>query len=167
MNEEQIGYLSSLRRGYAAAYAEGVNRPKCVKLPQIRSFYDKQRTEALSEVRARVQDIVAGYDKKTEYHAGCSYCEARCSCYGKMKAYMDEHVAVDKALEKWSARDYVPSVLHAFMKSQLMRGFGSENMFSDICCIGYILRQERGLNDEQCQQMLASYLRYIYTLRRI
>lgn len=83
MNEEQIGYLSSLRRGYAAVYAEGDNRPKCVKLPQIRSFYNKQRTEVLTEVRARVQDIAAGYDKKTEYHAGCSYCEARCSYYGK------------------------------------------------------------------------------------
>lgn len=59
MNEEQIGDLSSLRRGYAAVYAEGDNRPKCVKLPQVRSVYDKRRTEVLTEVRAQVQDIAA------------------------------------------------------------------------------------------------------------
>ena len=51
MSPEQIEYFSSLRRAYAAIYAEGDNRPKCVKLPLIQSYYEKSRDEVITEGR--------------------------------------------------------------------------------------------------------------------
>ena len=43
MSERQMEYLSSLRRGYAAVYAEGDNKPKCVKLPLIQNYYVRKK----------------------------------------------------------------------------------------------------------------------------
>ena len=58
MTERQIEYLSSLRRGYAAVYAEGDNRPKCVKMPYVENYYHYDRQEVIKEVRKKVYDIV-------------------------------------------------------------------------------------------------------------
>ena len=161
MNEDQIEYLSSLRRGYAAVYSEGDNKPKCVKLPLVQAFYEKERAEVLREVQQKVQNIARGYDEVIRHHEGCSYCEERCRHYERVKEYIDQKVAVSKVLEKWEARGYVPSALDAFLRSALMQGLQKGNEFTDRCCIGYVLQQKKDLNDGQCQKILANYLRYI------
>lgn len=104
MSSEQIEYLSSLRRGYAAIYAEGDNRPKCVKLPLIQSYYEKGRDEVITEVKKKVYDIASGYDELVSHHVGCSYCENRCKYYKDVCAYIDVNVAIDKVLEKWTVK---------------------------------------------------------------
>ena len=40
MSNEQIQYLSSLKRGEAAVYAEGDMRPKLLKMPYVKEDYD-------------------------------------------------------------------------------------------------------------------------------
>ncbi|MFR0986180.1 MAG: hypothetical protein ACLSFZ_06330 [Frisingicoccus sp.] len=45
MSDDQMEYLSSLRRGYAAVYAEGDSRPKCVKF-LMEPFYDYERKKS-------------------------------------------------------------------------------------------------------------------------
>lgn len=166
MNPEQIEYLSSLRRGYAAVYAEGDNKPKCVKLPLVQSFYEKNRQEVIREVQRRVQDIASGYDVVTEHHMGCTFCEHRCRYYERVKTYIDSRVDTEKVLEKWAARSYHPAVLNMFLNAGLMQGLNRENDFVSRCCIGYILQNKRDLNDGQRQKILADYLRYIHTMRR-
>ena len=161
MNAEQIEYLSSLRRGYAAVYAEGDNKPKCVKLPLITSYYEKERQEIIYEIQKKVQDIASGYDEIIQHHSACSYCERRCKYYETVKKYIDLRIAVDKVLEKWEMRKYVPSAIVAFLKSNLMKEIYTENDFINRCCIGYILQQKKDLNDGQRQKILADYLRYI------
>lgn len=164
MNPEQIEYLSSLRRGYAAVYAEGDNKPKCVKLPLIKSFYEKERGEVIDEVRRKVHNIASGYDELIQHHSACSYCEKRCEYFDSVRKYIDSKIAVSKVLEKWEQRRYAPVALVSYLDSGLMQGFVRENDFVNRCCIGYILQQKSDLNDGQRQSILADYLRYINQL---
>lgn len=164
MDQEQIEYLSSLRRGYAAVYAEGDSKPKCVKLPLIQSFYEKNREEVILEARKKVQDIAEGYDKIISHHAGCAYCEHRCKYYDKTKEYIDSNVAVEKVLEKWKASCYRPASLDAFLNSKLMDGIEKDNVFRRICILGLLLNQSNELNDGQCQKRIAGYLMHYYQL---
>lgn len=161
MSDEQIDYLSSLRRGYAAVYAEGDSKPKCVKLPLVESFYDKNRSEVISEVRKKVYSIAEDYDKITEHHAGCLFCEHKCRYYDKVKAYIDSKLNIGKTLEKLSAVNYRVRTLKALLNSDVMKGLDTDNMFEAICCIGYILDNNHDLNDGQRQKIIADYLRYI------
>ena len=161
MNADQIEYLSSLRRGYAAVYAEGDNRPKCVKLPLVKSYYEKNRYEVISEVKKKVYDIASGYDEIFKHHTGCAYCEHRCKYFDKVSSYIDEKVATDKVLEKWAAKKYSPRSFLAFLNSDLIKNANLKNDFERRCALGYILAQKTDLNDGQRQKFLAEYLRYI------
>ena len=164
MDPEQIEYLSSLRRGYAAVYAEGDNKPKCVKLPLIQSYYEKNRDEVIAEARKKVQDIAEGYDKVISHHAGCAYCEHRCKYYEKTKEYIDSKVAVEKVLEKWKSSGYRAISLHAFLNSKLMEGLEKDNIYKRICILGQILDRSNELNDGQCQKRIADYLMHYYQM---
>lgn len=161
MNPEQIEYLSSLRRGYAAVYAEGDNRPKCVKLPLVKSFYEKNRSEVIQEVKKKVYDIASGYDETVCYHAGCSYCEHRCKYYEKISSYIDVHINTKKVLEKWSVMKFAPKSFVSFLNCDLMKNLNMRSEFEKLCVLGYILAQKSDLNDGQRQKYLADYLRYI------
>ncbi len=161
MNAAQIEYLSSLRRGYAAIYAEGDNRPKCVKLPLVKSYYEKNRQEVISEVKKKVYDIASGYDEIINHHAGCAYCEHRCKYFDSVSSYIDEKVATDKVLEKWKIKKYEPKSFVAFLNSELIKKAGFQNDFESRCALGYILSKNSDLNDGQRQKHLADYLRYI------
>lgn len=160
MDEDQIEYLSSLRRGYAAVYAEGDNKPKCVKLPLVESFYTKERGEVIAEVRRKVSDIAEGYDQIIKNHAGCAYCEHRCSYHEQIKAYIEANVAVDRVCEKWKASGYKPTSLNAFLKSKIMSGLPCESIFEKICVLGFMLQKCKELNDGQRQKYIAGYLKY-------
>lgn len=164
MSPEQIEYLSSLRRGYAAVYAEGDNRPKCVKFSLVKSYYEKSRSEVITEVRKKVYDIASGYDEKVFHHAGCSYCEHRCKYYERISSYVDSYVATDKVLEKWQVKKYAPKSFAAFIKSGLAQKAGIQSIFEQLCILGYILAQKDDLNDGQRQKCLSDYLKYIKTL---
>lgn len=158
MSAEQIGYLSSLRRGYAAVYAEGDNRPKCVKLPLVLPYYDKNREEVIFEARKKVHDIANGYDQIISHHAGCSYCEHRCSHYKTIAAYIDEHLSVDKVLEKLSAMNYSPQVLSSLLSSCDSRGLDLGSISGRVCALGYILSKRKDLNDGRRKKIIAGYL---------
>ena len=162
MSPTQIEYLSSLRRGYAAVYAEGDNRPKCVKLPLVRSYYEKSRQEVISEVRKRVYDIASGYDEIVSHHAGCAYCEHRCRYFEEVSTFIDEKVAAEKVLEKWALRAYAPRSLAAFLNSDLMKQLPLRNDFARRCVLGYLLAKRNDLNNGQRQKILADYLEYIH-----
>ncbi len=162
MTEEQIEYLSSLRRGYAAVYAEGDNRPKCVKMPLVSSYYAKTRQEVIREVREKVQLIARDYDKVINHHAGCSYCEHRCQYFDKVSAFLKESVNEPLVLQKWKEKGYRPASLCAFLHSDLVGRMKPENDFEKRCILGALLQKQRDLNDGQRQQILADYLGYIH-----
>ena len=79
MNEEQIDYISTLKRGYAAVYAEGDARPKLVKMPlvdEIRGEARKYRDQVISEMRETVKREVLNWELTKE--GDCSYCKGPC-----------------------------------------------------------------------------------------
>lgn len=160
MSPEQIDYLSSLRRGYAAVYAEGDNRPKCVKLPLVKSYYEKNRSEVITEVKKKVYDIASGYDEIIYNHAGCSYCEHRCKYYKKNSEYINDNVATNKVLEKWAIKNFSPKSFDTFLNSELMKKADIHGDFERLCVLGYILAQKEDLSDGQRQKYLSNYLRY-------
>lgn len=162
MSQQQIGYLSSLRRGYAAVYAEGDSRPKCVKMPLVQPFYDKNRDEVIQEARQQVYDLAEDYDKKTSHHCGCAFCEEQCAYYQRVKEYIDSRIDADKVLKKWQAVGYRPPSLKAFLVSGIMEGLKGGSLAADLCCVGYILQAEEDLKDGQRQKIIADYLRYIF-----
>ncbi len=162
MDNDQIEYLSSLRRGYAAVYSEGDNKPKCVKLPLVTPYYEKSREEVISEARRRVNDIAEGYDSVIKNHAGCTFCEYRCAYYDKIKDYIETHVSPGKVLEKWKAAGYRPQAFENFLNSKLMENVEKDVIYKRICILGTMLGYSRELNDGQRQKYIAAYMNYIY-----
>ena len=162
MRADQMEYLSSLRRGFAAVYAEGDSRPKCVKMPLVQSFYGMERAQVIAEVRRNAQRIAEGCDQKINRHMGCSYCENRCKYYERVKYYIDANITVEKVLAKWAACQFQPAILAAFLKSSFMQNMAAENDCVKRCVLGYILQNQPDLNDGQRQTYIADYLRYIH-----
>jgi hypothetical protein len=163
MNPEQIEYLSSLQRGFAALYAEGDNRPKCVKLPLINSFYEMSRDEVITEVKEKVGNIASGYDTITVFHhVGCSYCEQRCNYYEATKNYLDDKISVNAVLQLWKTHEFEPTSLQKFLDTKLMQPLHIQEIFHKICVIGLILAKEPSLNDGERQDVIARYLKYIF-----
>ena len=160
MNQEQIDYLSSLPRGFAAIYAEGDNRPKCVKMPLVIPYYDKTRGEVISEVRQKIYDIASGYDTIIDYHAGCPYCEQQCTHYEVTKNYLDAEVAIDKVVQRWQSVDYLPRKIVEFLNADLLKGLNLRDDIQNRCVIGYILEFATELNRGQKQEVIADYLKY-------
>lgn len=101
MTDEQIGYLSSLRRGCAAVYAEGDNKPKLVKMPLMEDANNTySRQELINKVRDRVNEM--DYVHKEDYHEGCLFCENPCNYHTEIKDIVQD-IPVDdylKLLEK-------------------------------------------------------------------
>lgn len=165
MSEEQIEYLSSLRRGYAAVYAEGDNRPKCVKLPLVKSDYDLDRETVIKEARAKVQAIASGYDEKIHHHAACAFCEHRCKYYQQVIDFVNGNLDKKKVLESLVSHQYAPAQM-----VKMIRGFEQqyqnviqfENDDKKRCFLGYILSAIKSLNDGKRQRILADYLAYIH-----
>lgn len=161
MNQEQIDYLSSLPRGFAAIYAEGDNRPKCIKLPLVQAYYEKSRDDVIREVKKKVDDMANAYDTIIDYHAGCSYCEEKCKYYHITQQYLMKNVAIDKVLQKWKERKYAPTGVTKFLNSELMSAIHFVNENQRRCAVGIILASSLDLNRGQQQEVIADYLRYI------
>ena len=162
MSAEQIDYLSSLRRGYAAVYSEGDSRPKCVKIPLVESYYEKEREEVIAQVQQLVRGFAGGYDQNIHYHEGCAFCEKRCQYRQRVMDYMDGKVDLEKVMQKLHASAFSGQKLNAFLNSAIMKPLGMEDVFGKLCVIGYILSYQKDFNDGQKQKILADYLEYTY-----
>jgi len=165
MSEEQIDYLSSLPRGFAAVYAEGDNRPKCVKMPLVEPYFDKSRKEIIGEVRKKVYGIAEGYDTVMNYHAACAYCEERCKYREAAKSYIKERVAMDKVLQKWREGKYSPKIIEDFLNSELMKDLNFTGGSQKRCVIGTVLSFASDLGNSRKQEAIIGYLRYINTIK--
>ncbi|MED3997546.1 ATP-binding protein [Peribacillus frigoritolerans] len=82
MNEEQINYISTLQRGYAAVYAEGDARPKLVKMPlvdEIRGEDRKYRDDVIREMQELIKEKVLNWDQKKDImERNCFLCKEKC-----------------------------------------------------------------------------------------
>lgn len=78
MTEEQMEYLSSLRRGCAATFAEGDNRPKLIMMPLVKDRSKMGRKEIIAKCRENIGNSFQGvYEKYTDYDT-CRFCPHPC-----------------------------------------------------------------------------------------
>ena len=160
MTEEQIDYLSSLNRGYAAVYAEGDNRPKCVKFPLVVPFYDKNRVQVIDEVKTKVYTIADKYDEIVRHHPGCTFCEKRCEYYSKIKEYINNKINISGILTILEKEKYSPSILSNLLNNSILKPLNIQSVHEEMCVLGYLLSHQKNLKFGQKQSILAEFLKY-------
>ncbi len=161
MTPEQMEYLSSLRRGYAAVYAEGDSRPKCVKLPLVEAYYNYDRAEVIREVRKQVWDLTEESGQYEAFHMGCTFCQKRCAYKEEALQILEKkRLVASKVAAKWRSAQYRPEALYGFVSCGLMKEVLKDNIFLELCVLGQILEAAKELKDGHKQKVLADYLEY-------
>ena len=166
MNDEQIEYLSSLRRGCAAIYAEGDNKPKLVMLPlkEDSKNADTSRESLLEKIRLNIAVEMPNYSEKYDNHKGCLFCRKRC-CY-----YYDINEVFKKQLYKLdNLKTYIPEDNYSNTMSIKIMSILIKNFFENIdnfddsnkvCILGYVLKYMQ--YDETIQyMMIKNYMLYL------
>ena len=157
MSEDQIEYLSSLPRGYAAVYAEGDNRPKCVKLPLVKDQYKLSREEVIKPIREKVDASLI--DDMKPLHCGCTYCEKKC-LYGK--AFTDDFgkISFRQGIGMLKKDNYKPETITYIINYLEKEGYiAVTDKWSRLCAAGFILDTcgiEKGLIKKIISQYLGS-----------
>lgn len=168
MNDAQIGYLSSLGRGYAAVYAEGDNRPKCVKLPLVKSEHSLSRSQVISEAREKLKSLIGSYEKKICYTMACTYCPERCayrkSALEKMNLlteYKNERGLTGTEIsKKWfMEKKYTAFSMNGFFKTLEKWGIKFSNAAERRCFMGMYLASDASLTDSRRQQIIADEIK--------
>ena len=78
MKPQQVEYLSSLRRGCAATFAEGDNRPKLIMLPLVKDKRKMGRAQILERCRKNIgENFSQIYVSHTKYDL-CRFCQEQC-----------------------------------------------------------------------------------------
>ena len=159
MNEEQINYLSALRRGYAAVYAEGDNHPKMIRFPLVVNDNAMARPEILERIRRNVDQIIGAYDKNYDEHFGCTYCEEQCKWRDSI-LNSGMFTSADR-LEKLQnfVRDghfdlpHLNGAVRSIFKPELPKSFAQQ-----ICALGHLI-EGMELKESDKTKILGNYIR--------
>lgn len=166
MNDKQIEYLSSLRRGCAAIYAEGDNKPKLVMLPlkEDSKDADTSRDRLLEKIRANIASRMPNYSDKYDIHKGCLFCRNRCTYYD----YVDS-VFKDQLYKLDNLKTYIPDanfendISIKIMNIVIKNFFSSNKDLNDsnkICILGYVLKYMQYSESVQ-YMMIKNYILYL------
>ena len=168
MSDEQIGYLSSLRRGCAAVYAEGDNRPKCVKMPLLKPEYSFSRSQVLFETREKLRALVGSYETKICHTMACTYCTKRCA-YRKSsleKMNMMSRFTNNAGMTGMQISDiwfrkkkHTAYSMNEFFKTLEMWGITFAGNEERLCFLGAYLAADTSLTDSRRQQIIADEIR--------
>lgn len=159
MSDEQINYLSALRRGYAAVYAEGDNHPKMIRFPLVKNQNADPREVILQRIRKNVEKSVGEYDRNYNEHFGCTYCERQCQWKTEIQAIIN--AVADARREKQQAwlKETKYSVPRMNGTVDFYIGKNVQVDFSKkICLIGSLLEQS-GLSESEKAKAMANYIR--------
>ncbi|WNS77437.1 DUF87 domain-containing protein [Bacillus sp. DTU_2020_1000418_1_SI_GHA_SEK_038] len=164
MNEEQIDYISTLKRGYAAVYAEGDARPKLVKMPlvdEVRGEARKYRDQVITEMRETVKREVLDWEQLTGEAGGCPYCQGPCQhkeLDEKIKAITLEkgwHVTL---AEKLPLQIESAAYLERYFELLQKNGYVPSLTFNQKrCCLSGLLELTK-LPRSSRQKLMAQYL---------
>lgn len=141
MTDEQIAYLSSLRRGYAAVYSEGDNRPKCVKFPLVKSYYDYTRSQVIESVRKKLETI-SGYTVINDDYPPVYMNKRAYSLKNEVRsALAEEKLSEKKLLIKWEKTGFDPKMIDGLIEHCR---FENKDIFYYICLVAVILESRNG-----------------------
>lgn len=158
MSTDQIDYLSSLPRGYAAVYAEGDNRPKCVKFPLVVDRYSLTREQVIQPIKEKVDQKLI--DDFKSIHCGCSYCEEKCKYWGNVKSRVDHIKNLQVYIEKMKETQYSVKVIGKILDAVSVNETALSTLQSRICLLGYLL-EKGGLTKGKKKKVIS---RYIYDM---
>lgn len=165
MSDEQINYLSSLRRGYAAVYSEGDNHPKMIRFPLVKNDNNKQREEVISLIRRNVDSIIGEYDISHNYHFGCTYCEEQCIYRDKVSELIRRAENIPQGgsnrftqVCNWLSKghfslSYLNGTVNAICKPNK-----PESFFESVCIIGYVL-EHCNLSDGDKARIMSNFIK--------
>lgn len=143
MTDEQIKYLSSLRRGVAAIYSEGDNRPKLVKMPLVKEDYNFSREYVIRDVRKNVISSIGNYYNKLNYTTACNLCLSKCNYFNKIESLKNKGILDDKKLkflaDKLKAKSCSINAIDALFQYLEEKVLEEKNTNLNICILGFIL----------------------------
>lgn len=93
MTEPQMEYLSSLRRGCAAAFAEGDNRPKLVMMPLVKDKSQMGRRQIIEKCRQNIGNSFADVYKNYTVYPMCRFCQHQCECRQSVEDLLKQNSA--------------------------------------------------------------------------
>lgn len=159
MSDEQIDYLSALRRGYAAVYAEGDNHPKMIRFPLVVNENSRNREEILVSIRKNVDKLIGEYDQNYYYHFGCTYCEEQCKwreVVENLEKIKDPELRTRVCAvltDKKFALSYLDSCVRIVTKPDVPESFAEK-----ICILGTLL-EHCNLNEEEKTVVMAEFVK--------
>ena len=171
MTDMQVQYLSVLRRGVAAVYAEGDNKPKQVKFPFMKTVFDYDRVRILERSNQDIQVIMPSYGKKYHHHAGCTYCEEQCTLRSEAKKIVDSNFNTRTFRDKVQSEGKVPSIVTGVFtnkkseKLKVIQDWCGSNINRHICVMGIILDSLNAVPEGKKNEVIANYLNKHFLLK--
>lgn len=163
MTQEQIDYLSSLRRGFAAIYAEGDSRPKLVKMPLVVNKYNYDRETVLDKIRDNLQLANGAYDVKYNIHAGCAFCDNRCQNKAGTEVFMERlnrDTVINKFLPILVKYQYRPKTIEAMLEC-ITAGDAPLSIAKKICILGQAF-SFIDMSESRKTQLVVDYIKHSY-----
>ncbi|MCD7884705.1 MAG: DUF87 domain-containing protein [Lachnospiraceae bacterium] len=164
MTPEQINYLSSLRRGYAAVYAEGDNSPKYVKLPYVQDDPDRKnmtRSQVIAQVQnseiVRKTSVFSDFQPK---HCGCTYCEMahRCRHYQEIKSRIPSEKYLERILACYVDYKFDPRMLRCIFQIDCLKMY-TFDVWERNCFQGIILDMFPDMSNGQKKKILSELMK--------
>lgn len=166
MTEDQIYYLSGLRRGFAAVYAEGDSHPKLVKFPLVENENALNRRQVLARIQDTVDEVINIPSEWPNHSIACSYCEEKKCIH--WQAVNNHPVWKDTQLiqkmrdgvkENKASLHSLIGVVNTFKKRMNLletRRNAKEELFLRQCILGKFLK-EMGLSETRQIECLLRY----------
>lgn len=162
MTAEQIDYISSLRRGCAAVYAEGDSNPKLVMMPLMHGKQNRlSRGAVLEKCRSRLQSLMNDYAVKYKYHKGCMMCEHRCLHHDTVRAlYSKSDVSMLTEQIRSGGKLNIP-IIDRYIISLEKTAERQLEVFEKVCAVGDLLNSLK-LSEEKQAAFIVAYCVAVY-----
>lgn len=164
MTQDQIEYLSVLKRGYAAVFSEGDTRPKLVKMPLIRSDNKYSRSEVLNMIKNKLdENILKSIYKEVDNNEWCNSCKYKC-IYGDIITQRINSIKDTDNFAKWS--NYIINniekatdlevLIDRIIKFSFSKEMGKANIHEKICFTLKLL-STIGIEEKKKQILISKY----------
>jgi len=159
MDETQINYLSTLKRGFAAVYSEGDNRPKIIRMEKmiLNEEYMDRKT-VIKEIREKVIDKFGENSKDIKIHEGCSFCSNKCKYYKNMKKLILEFTEHEEIINLKNSID------KNFNYKELVKTYEKLSsskfvIYHEICLIGLFNKHHLNVPSYAKYDIISKYYR--------
>ncbi|EJQ42020.1 hypothetical protein IEE_04183 [Bacillus cereus BAG5X1-1] len=163
MTQEQIEYISSLRRGFAAVYAEGDTRPKLVQMPYVKEDFDYPRQTVIQDVKGKVKNEFHHYDRKYDFGPACAFCMDKCNRREDMsniKEFIVKQNWLRDMLDDAKNAEFKPDWFDGLFGMLEKNGMSSlRNYHTKLCTLNVFL-SDRDLEESYKREAVINYMKH-------